>query len=61
MRNPECLKAIRDLKAQTRGNVQLACKQAYYKKVKLDPPGVKCRRSWNSEATAVSVVGVILL
>lgn len=55
--NPECLKAIRDLRVQTRGSVHLACKQAYYKKLKLDPSGVKCPRPWNSEATAVSVVG----
>lgn len=51
------VKAIRDLRAQTRGSVHLACKQAYYRKLKLDPSGVECPRPWNSEATAVSVVG----
>lgn len=55
--NPECLKAIRDLRAQTRGSAHLAHKQAYYKKLKLDPSGVECPPPWNSEATAVSVVG----
>lgn len=57
MKNPECLTAIGDLKPKPHGNVPLACKQAYYKKVKLDLLGVKCPQSWNSKATAVSVVG----
>lgn len=57
MKNPECLTAIWDLKPKRRGNVPLACKHAYYKKLKLDPLGVKCPQSWNSKATAVSVVG----
>lgn len=55
--NPECLEAIRDPRVQTRGSVHLACKQAYYKKLTLDPAGVQCPRPWNSETTAVSVVG----
>ncbi len=59
LKNPECLTTIRDLKLEPRGNVPLACKQAYYKKLKLEPLGVKCPQSWNSKATAVSVVGAL--
>lgn len=58
-KNPECVTAIRDLKPQPCGNVPLACKQAYYKTLKLEPLGVECPQSWNSKATAVSVVGVL--
>ena len=50
---------IRDLKPEPRGHVPLACKQAYYKKLKLEPLGVECPQSWNSKATAVSVVGAL--
>lgn len=46
-----------DLKLQPDGYVPLESKQAYYKKLKLEPLGVKCPQSWNSKATAVSVVG----
>lgn len=57
MKNPECLTAIGARKRKPHGNVPLACKQAYYKKLKLEPLGVECPQSWNSKATAVSVVG----
>ena len=50
--------AIRDLKHKPRGSVPLACKQAYYKKLKLEPLGVECPQSY-SKATAVSVVGAL--
>ncbi len=59
MKNPKCLTAIRDLKPEPGGNVPLACKQAYYKKLKLELLGVECPQSWNSKATAVSVVGAL--
>lgn len=59
MKNLECQTAIRDLKPKPSGNVPLACKQAYYKKLKLEPLGVECPQSWNSKATAVSVVGAL--
>lgn len=59
LRNLECLTALRDLKPEPCGSVLLACKQAYYKKLKLEPLGVECLQSWNSRATAVSVVGAL--
>lgn len=57
MKNPDCLTAIEDLKHKPCGNMPLACKQAYYRKLKLEPLGVRCPQSWNSKATAVSAVG----
>ena len=59
MKNLECLTAIRDLKPKPCGKVPLTCKQAYYRNLKLEPLGVKCLQSWNSQATAVSVVGAL--
>lgn len=59
LKNPECLTASKDLKPEPRGKGLLACKQAYYKKLKLEPLGVQCPQSWNSKTTAVSVVGAL--
>lgn len=59
MKNLVCLTSVRRVQPEPRGNVSLASKQAYYKKLKLEPLGVEYPQSWNSEATAVSVVGVL--
>lgn len=59
VKNVEWPMAIWELTAKARRNVPLACKQAYYKNLKLEPIGVKCLQSWNSKATAVSVVGAL--
>lgn len=59
MKNLECLTASRDLRLKPCGTVPLASKQAYYKKLKLEPLGVECPQLWNSQATAVSVVGAL--
>lgn len=45
-----------DLKPRNRSSAFSACKHAFYKTLKVEPTGVECPQSWNSEATAVSIV-----